>query len=163
MASFDEGSDAALDIWFKELNTLWEGFDDNGTWTRVALVDCLMDSRGREKFIKCQGAGSHCGCNRCHFFGFTFAPSTVIYPCVRRHLPPDDALRTYVTRRGSAMQVTFNVYICLCPVISVCVQSYLCVFSYICVCPVISGCVQSHLCVSSHICDCPCIIYILIL
>jgi hypothetical protein len=105
MASFDEGSDAALDIFFKELSLLWDpGFTINCRRVRVVLVDCLMDSRGREKFVKCQGACSHAGCNRCYFAGRSFGGS-VVYEGVRRHLPLLHAMRRVRKARGAPLQV----------------------------------------------------------
>jgi hypothetical protein len=55
VASFDDGSDAALVLFAEEMLYLWEhGIEVDGTTYYVCCPQIIMDGRGREKFCKCQ-------------------------------------------------------------------------------------------------------------
>ena len=55
VASFDDGSDAALEVFTNELLHLWEkGFSINGCKYYVCCPQIVMDGRGREKFCNVQ-------------------------------------------------------------------------------------------------------------
>jgi hypothetical protein len=68
MAGFDLGAYCSLDIFVEELLQLWNiGFVVDGQRYKVFLIEILTDSRGREKLMKVQGAGSLAGCSKCDF------------------------------------------------------------------------------------------------
>jgi hypothetical protein len=105
MAGFDLGAYCSLDIFADELLQLWNvGFVVNGQTYKVFLVEILTDSRGREKLMKVQGAGSHEGCSKCAFGGRTFANRTV-YDDWRRYLAEDDPRRAKSTAIRNVRQV----------------------------------------------------------
>jgi hypothetical protein len=106
MAGFDLGAYCTLDIFADELIELWEkGFSVNGQWYKVFLIEILTDSRGREKLMKVQGAGSMAGCSKCDFAGRTFA-NTRVYDSWRRYLPADDIRRSKSTASRNIRQVS---------------------------------------------------------
>jgi hypothetical protein len=105
MAGFDLGAQCSLDIFADELLTLWNtGFVVNGQQYKVFLIEILTDSRGREKLMKVQGAGSLAGCSKCDFRGRVFG-KTVVYDRWRSYLPMDDPRRSRINRIGSIKQV----------------------------------------------------------
>jgi hypothetical protein len=108
MAGFDLGAYCSLDIFAEELLQLWNlGFVVDGQWYKVFLIEILTDSRGREKLMKVQGAGSLAGCSKCDFGGRSFGGS-VIYDEWRRCLSDDDPRRAKSTSMRNTKQV------CLC-------------------------------------------------
>ena len=55
VASFDDGSDAALDVFSSELKFLWEnGIVVDDIKYYICCPQIVMDGRGREKFCKVQ-------------------------------------------------------------------------------------------------------------
>ena len=55
VASFDNGSDAGLEVFTNELLHLWsDGFTVNNTKYYVCCPQIIMDGRGREKFCNVQ-------------------------------------------------------------------------------------------------------------
>ena len=112
MAGFDLGATCSLDIFADELLQLWDqGFVVDGQRYKVFLIEILTDSRGREKLMKVQGAGSKAGCSKCQFEGRTFA-RTSVYDRWRRYLPANDQRRRKNVAIGSRRQVS----ICTCTV-----------------------------------------------
>ena len=108
MAGFDLGAYCSLEVFADELKQLWEtGFSVNGQQYKVFLIEILTDSRGREKLMKVQGAGSLAGCSKCHFEGRSFARSTV-YEGWRRYLAVDDPRRRQITSIRSVRQVKYS-------------------------------------------------------
>jgi hypothetical protein len=111
MAGFDLGAYCSLDIFADELLELWNiGFVVEGQRYKVFLIEILTDSRGREKLMKVQGAGSHEGCSKCDFTGTSFG-RTVVYEGWRRYLPVDDIRRNKNTAIRSVKQVGEEVYV----------------------------------------------------
>ena len=107
MAGFDLGAYCTLDIFADELKELWEkGFVVNGQRYKVFLIEILTDSRGREKLMKVQGAGSMVGCSKCDFGGRTFANAR-IYDGWRRYLPANDIRRKKSNASRSVLQVCY--------------------------------------------------------
>jgi hypothetical protein len=105
MAGFDLGAYCCLDIFADELLQLWNvGFVVGGQRYKVFLIEILTDSRGREKLMVCQGAGSKAGCEKCHFEGYTFG-GTQVYDGWRRYLEEDDPRRSSSTALRSVKQV----------------------------------------------------------
>jgi hypothetical protein len=108
MACFDLGSYAALDLFVDEMISLWEeGFDINGKHYRVFVKESLMDSRGREKFLKVQGSGAFAGCNRCKSPSRTFAKAR-INDSFRRYLPARDRRRKKSTQGTALLQYGYE-------------------------------------------------------
>ena len=106
MAGLDLGAYCSLEVFADELEQLWNtGFIVDGQRYKVFLVEILSDSRGREKLMKVQGAGSHAGCSKCDFAGRTFARARV-YDGWRRYLDDDDSRRSKVTAQRSIRQVS---------------------------------------------------------
>jgi hypothetical protein len=106
MAGFDLGAYCSLDIFADELLELWTtGFVVDGQRYKVFLIEILTDSRGREKLMKVQGAGSGQGCSKCDFPGRTFA-NRQIYDGWRRCLPAGDPRKQKSTLMGSYRQVS---------------------------------------------------------
>jgi len=104
LAGFDLGGYASLDIFADELLQMWTtGFVVAGQRYKVFLIEILTDSRGREKLMKIQGAGSFAGCFKCDFKGITFA-KTRVYNEWRRYLPIDDERRRISRGRDSLTQ-----------------------------------------------------------
>jgi len=105
MAGFDLGAYCALDIFADELLNLWNtGFVVDGQRYKVFLIEILTDSRGREKLMKVQGAGSFAGCSKCDFGGRTFG-NTRVYDGWRRSLEEDDPRRMKSTAARNLKQV----------------------------------------------------------
>ena len=129
MAGFDLGAMCSLDIFADELLQLWDkGFVVDGQQYKVFLIEILTDSRGREKLMKVQGAGSKAGCSKCEFEGRTFGRSQV-YDRWRRYLPADDPRRRKNTALTSTKQVcTCAIYVC--DTCSNCMS--FCVYVYVC-------------------------------
>jgi hypothetical protein len=110
MAGFDLGAYCSLDIFADELLQLWnEGFTVDNQRYKVFLIEILTDSRGREKLMKVQGAGSLSGCSKCDFPGERFA-ATCVYNGWRRYLPTDDVRRN---KSNSIRQIKQVCYICI--------------------------------------------------
>ena len=110
MAGFDLGAYCSLDIFADELLQLWNtGFVVNGQLYKVFLIEILTDSRGREKLMRVQGAGSLAGCSKCDFPGRTFA-RTSVYEGWRRYLPHDDPRRNRLNGIRSIKQVCIHGY-----------------------------------------------------
>lgn len=107
MAGFDLGAYCSLEIFADELVELWDkGFKVDGQLYKVFLIEILTDSRGREKLMKVQGAGSLAGCSKCDFPGERFA-GTCVYNDWRRYLPVDDPRRNKSNGIGRVKQVCF--------------------------------------------------------
>jgi hypothetical protein len=114
MAGLDLGSMCSLDIFADELLNLWtEGFTVDGQLYKVFLIEILTDSRGREKLMRVQGAGSYAGCSKCDFPGRTFG-GTRVYDGWRRYCEANDPRRAKLTARNSLHQV-INLFIPKCP------------------------------------------------
>jgi hypothetical protein len=93
IASFDNGSTAALEMFAEELLDLWNNpiiVDDISY--HVVIGQVLMDDKGRESFCGVQGATSLAGCNLCHFEGRTFANRRV-FDGARRYCKANDSTR----------------------------------------------------------------------
>jgi len=104
MAGFDLGAYCSLDVFSDELMQLWDpGFVVDGQKYKVFLIEILTDSRGREKLMKVQGAGSHAGCSKCDFPGRTFA-RTCVYDGWRRYLSAGDIRRNKMNGIRSLLQ-----------------------------------------------------------
>ena len=107
MAGFDLGAYCSLDIFADELLQLWnEGFIVDGQRYKVFLIEILTDSRGREKLMKVQGAGSYAGCSKCDFIGRRFG-NAMVYDGWRRFLAEDDVRRGASTSIRSIRQVSY--------------------------------------------------------
>jgi len=108
MAGFDLGAYCSLDIFADELIELWTtGFIVEGQCYKVFLIEILTDSRGREKLMKVQGAGSGEGCSKCDFPGRRFARAQ-IYDGWRRALPTEDPRRRKSNLSATSKQVTHS-------------------------------------------------------
>lgn len=130
MAGLDLGAMCSLDIFADELVQLWtEGFTVDGQLYKVFLIEILTDSRGREKLMRVQGAGSYAGCSKCDFEGRTLG-GTRVYDRWRRYCALDDPRRAKCTSRTTLHQV-----MCCCNCVVVIVWNY----------PELSGNVRSYL------------------
>ena len=108
IASFDDGSHAALHVFADELLDLWlHPVFVRGVNYRVVVGQILMDDKGREDFCGVQGATSLAGCNICHFEGRTFA-SRRVFDGIRRYLPCNDTRRKKGSRRNVQMNYHFG-------------------------------------------------------
>lgn len=113
MAGFDLGAYCSLDIFADELLQLWNvGFVVDGQRYKVFLIEILTDSRGREKLMKVQGAGSLAGCSKCDFEGIRFA-NTCVYNGWRRYLPEDDLRRNKSNAISRIKQVFYVCIFCI--------------------------------------------------
>jgi len=116
LAGLDLGAMCSLEVFADELQELWNtGFVVGGQRYKVFLIEILTDSRGREKLMKVQGAGSLAGCSKCDFEGRTF-DNTRVYDRWRRYLPADDARRNKMTSIRSRHQVCnyYSYFISIC-------------------------------------------------
>lgn len=108
IASFDDGSQAALKVFADEALDLWKNpivVGDNQY--RVVIGQILMDDKGRESFCHVQGATSLAGCNICHFEGRTFGTRR-IFDGVRRYLPLNDSRRKKDSTRNTQQNLHFG-------------------------------------------------------
>jgi hypothetical protein len=110
VASFDDGSEASLQMFADELLDLWHNpVDVDGQKNVVVLGQILMDDKGRESFCGVQGATSKAGCNICHFEGRRFKTRQV-FDGIRRYLPMNDPTRNHNSAKNDRDQLHFGFY-----------------------------------------------------
>jgi hypothetical protein len=108
VASFDDGSQAALHMFAEEMLDLWlDPSVVDGTTYRVVVGQILMDDKGRESFCGVQGATSLAGCNICHFEGRTFANRRV-FDGARRYCATNDPSRLMNSNKNMMKNFHFS-------------------------------------------------------
>jgi hypothetical protein len=108
LASFDNGSTAALEMFAEELLDLWNNpIIIDGISHYVVIGQILMDDKGRESFCGVQGATSLAGCNLCHFEGRTFAKRTV-FDGARRYCKHNDTTRLKDSQKNVRNNLHFS-------------------------------------------------------
>jgi hypothetical protein len=108
VASFDDGSFAALKVFAQEMLDLWnEPIVIDGKRYFVVIGQILMDDKGRESFCGVQGATSKAGCNICHFEGRTFKTRQV-FDGIRRYLPMHNATRKANSKKNQNDRFHFS-------------------------------------------------------
>ena len=70
VGSFCEGTVASLDMFAKELLSLWNNpISVDGQAYYVMVSQVVMDGPGRSKYCKCTTTVAHAGCNICDMTG----------------------------------------------------------------------------------------------
>lgn len=108
IASFDDGSRAALEFFADEMLDLWSHpIVVDGASYYAVVGQILMDGRGRESFCGVQGAGSKAGCNLCHCPSRLFGQNRRVFDSFRRYLPRNDTFRQRDSNKSRAQGLQF--------------------------------------------------------